>query len=394
MWLIAIAALLGAFSSFFALRALGAFVPSAMILLLGVYVYRERRIPALPRQALAVGAMFILLVLWGAWRSPDPDFALERVGKLFSYSLVALLLWALARDVSNFRHLRRLALTGFLLGLLVCLIEGISDGALFWIFKDVDRQMAAHATNRPVVVLCLMLWPALLCFGSDRLRASAWLLYGVTLLAAFGTESQSAQLAMIAGGAAAAVAQWRPVWALWLVGSGGVAVLLGLPFALSVLDVHRVGDMAIGDAVTVHARLELWIYVAGKILQQPVTGYGLEIGRYMVLDDMPRQFFHGIRMHHPHNGVLQIWFELGLIGALAASAAWIYLFRTLAGLSGGVQAAALGAVTYAFTVSTVSHGLWQSWWIAAMIWLPVLFLICLGKGRGDAEAQTPPASGC
>lgn len=102
-------------------------------------------------------------------------------------------------------------------------------------------------------------------------------------------------------------------------------------------------------------RMGYWRHAADLIGDHPLRGWGL---------DASRTFAPGIVLH-PHDAALQIWLELGLIGAVAAAVFWGV---TLAGQSrpdrdAGRAATAATAGAY-LLFSAVSFGMWQEWWLA------------------------------
>ncbi|WP_293535559.1 O-antigen ligase [Phenylobacterium sp.] len=102
-------------------------------------------------------------------------------------------------------------------------------------------------------------------------------------------------------------------------------------------------------------RLGYWGKAVDWIWARPLPGWGL---------DASRAFGPGIQLH-PHNAPLQIWMELGLIGAVAAAIVWA---STFSGLSRPVRtpaAAAATATAVAYLIfGAVSFGVWQEWWLA------------------------------
>jgi O-antigen ligase len=68
---------------------------------------------------------------------------------------------------------------------------------------------------------------------------------------------------------------------------------------------------------------------------------------------------------HPHNNALQVWLELGAVGAVLA-AALVALLMLAAGAS-PVAPAALGAAVAGAITGQLSFGAWQAWWIASVV---------------------------
>jgi O-antigen ligase len=68
---------------------------------------------------------------------------------------------------------------------------------------------------------------------------------------------------------------------------------------------------------------------------------------------------------HPHDGALQIWLELGAVGAVLAAAFWFLTLRRLTREArdlGAVAVAASCAVYLLF--GALNFGVWQEWWLA------------------------------
>ena len=102
-------------------------------------------------------------------------------------------------------------------------------------------------------------------------------------------------------------------------------------------------------------RMGYWRHAADWIGDHPLRGWGL---------DASREFAPGIILH-PHNGALQIWLELGLIGAVSVAVFWGVLFANLSRPERDAGRAAAAATAGAYLVfSAVSFGVWQEWWLA------------------------------
>lgn len=101
-------------------------------------------------------------------------------------------------------------------------------------------------------------------------------------------------------------------------------------------------------------RLGYWRKAVDWIWARPLPGWGL---------DASRAFGPGIRLH-PHDAALQVWMELGLIGAVAAAIVWAVIFSGLSRPARSVPAAAAAAVATAYLAfGAVSFGVWQEWWL-------------------------------
>ena len=370
--------------SFVSLRALGVVVPVCFLAALVILIVQTRRFPKPSVGTVIVWLVFVALVGLATMQSMDVDYASGRFIKLASVSLLAVLFWALAVHVSGLPAIRSILVLSLVIGLGWGFIEGIGNGVIFEFTHDVWPGQAAYASNRPVVLLVLFLWPAALALSGIKGERAAWLLALLVLVCTLTTESQSAQLATLGAIIVFGLATQFPRLTLWMVGVGGVALILGLPITLAYFQFTPAeGDFSL--PLTVVARLELWEFVAGKIMEQPLLGYGLEAGRFLRLDDMTHRYFGGPLMHHPHNAILQIWFEMGLLGALVAALGWAVLVRQIGGMLPHDRAYLLAALTCVLIVGTVSHGLWQTWWLSALMVVPFFFAIVLADDPGPKK---------
>ena len=69
---------------------------------------------------------------------------------------------------------------------------------------------------------------------------------------------------------------------------------------------------------------------------------------------------------HPHNAPLQIWVELGAVGAALALAVLLLLLREVARQPLPAASASLSLIGGVAAVALVGHGAWQGWWAAAI----------------------------
>ena len=121
---------------------------------------------------------------------------------------------------------------------------------------------------------------------------------------------------------------------------------------------------------TFEIRTLIWREFASLTMQKPIFGYGVEASRIASqlpeaaeLGEVHRTF---LLFPHTHNDVLQIWFELGAIGALLTAALIWSICRWTEHLPPANRNLALTLIAAVFAVSCVSHGLWQAWWPCAV----------------------------
>ena len=137
------------------------------------------------------------------------------------------------------------------------------------------------------------------------------------------------------------------------------------------------------------ARVDIWRSFGAAVPQQPWLGAGFSPGPSFPQSAGARRvdpaFATLLVVGHPHNGALQIWTELGAVGACLALAVLGLVLRLLATLPDEIFAPSLALVAAAVSVSLVGHGLWQGWWAAAI----GAAIVCFRIGPQDRKVGVP-----
>ncbi|HEX4710045.1 O-antigen ligase family protein [Phenylobacterium sp.] len=242
---------------------------------------------------------------------------------------------------------------------LVLLEEAVTRGAIYKAlhasYEQIRDDIAESHVGHSSQVLALI-WPLAACGGPRRWRP--WLALAMVLgtgaaARAFGYDEPMLSLVLAP---LTALIVWRwPDRAPKVMAVAAAVLFLGMP--LLVWGVRHFFDYeAIRHALpkTDSMRLGYWSHAVDWIRLRPVRGWGL---------DASRMFGPGIVLH-PHNSPLQIWLELGGIGAVAAAALWIVALTRLAKPAPSLAAAATAACASVYLLSGVSFGVWQEWWLA------------------------------
>ncbi|WP_421737276.1 O-antigen ligase family protein [Caulobacter sp.] len=272
------------------------------------------------------------------------------------------------------------------LALLVAL-DGISAAAFYrWLrvlIHDPERpDLAIVKVSMPTYALALLFWPAARIMSSRGWTPAVFVLLAATVIAAFSTSADASWTALTLGAFAwlsvrylgkpaarvlvAAVAApfvLGPVLLLWGVHSGFVAWLHR--------HVPRSWDM----------RLDIWAFTANQVQQHAIRGWGI---------DASRTFGPAIPLH-THNAAMQLWLELGAVGAAIGGVffSWVaYRIVAVTGASRRDGAMAAGALITYVVIGGVSFGVWQEWWLA----LGALAVIGCGFALG-LKSPTPSRQG-
>lgn len=232
--------------------------------------------------------------------------------------------------------------------------------------------------NRTAVALALMLPLATALLARARRLSWMAIVWLMSLAAIFGSQSASAQLGVLVVGLTLALCSAAPVVAHRLVAAVAVGATLSAPVVAPLMNDIVPGALhaALGYG-TLTIRGEIWQEYAALIGERPLLGHGVEASH--VVAGLPAATALSAAQRalldwgHPHNAALQVWFELGLVGALLAAGLLAALFRAIARHSGALLPAATATAAGAYAVAFVSHGAWQAWWWCLLALIAVLF---------------------
>lgn len=117
-------------------------------------------------------------------------------------------------------------------------------------------------------------------------------------------------------------------------------------------------------------RVEMWSYITAKIGQHPFFGYGFDAVRTFTDTYTSRGLDFAYVSLHPHSAGLHIWAETGLVGAILATVTLGLIGKSaLLAVNQRPELAVpfAGFAAAAVTICTVTFGVWQDWWWAAVI---------------------------
>jgi O-antigen ligase len=384
-----------------------AMAPVGLVALALCVVSKVRATGALPWPRDAAVALAMALGLWGAataaWAT-EPGRALTTG---LSLAGMALLAGGAARALEDSDDATRRGLTvalavGLAIGLVAAAIDALTGNAIRAGVRGLAEAPATLAFGlKPAASVIALLLPLAVALPWPILPRALLLLGGAGILVAL--PGDTAKIAAVLGLVVAGATVLAPRIVPRLVGAGLAATILAMPLlaaAIPALPVDRL-------PITALHRMMIWDFTGARIAERHILGWGMEasrtvpggrdsatpaqLDRLRVTDPARRQWFGLPAVQtlplHPHNGALQIWLELGAIGALiAAGLAWTL---GIAAARSPCPPAATGALASAAITALLSFGAWQAWWIAAML-LAVAVCAGLARSRGEGSAPSEP----
>jgi O-antigen ligase len=244
------------------------------------------------------------------------------------------------------------------------LVEGLSGARIYaWLRALADQPVepiiAERDVKRLAYLLAVLFWPVCIWLEGRRLWWAAVAVGAATVAGAVLLGGEAAAAALMVSAVVFFLVRRFGRPALWACLAGTVAYFLLTPLLVHAFIAPGIeaGLAADPERLSWAIRLDIWRYAAERILDRPFLGWGL---------DASRMFPPPIQLH-PHNGALQIWLELGAVGAGLAALFWAWLFGRLdrAEQADRPMAAAAAATSTAYLIiGALSFGVWQEWWIA------------------------------
>jgi hypothetical protein len=260
---------------------------------------------------------------------------------------------------------------------------GVGLAALIAIFLTVTGGSGFDpeglSLERGMLMLVLLLWPAIAWLHSRGRNLEAIGLALAIAVCSLLTRDGLPLYGLVAGAVVFVITAWNPVFGSRLTGFVMAGLLLFAPILPFILKPAAATLLGTNSPTTLS--LGAWRRI---ILDEPLrllTGHGLETA-------LRGRFFGLMPPSAPSTLLFEIWYELGLIGAVASS---VLLYQVVVGakshratVAPGIMAAF--ACTYA--LGCLGIGTTQVWWFTALV---VLVLIFVAIERGQFRTKRPKA---
>ena len=253
--------------------------------------------------------------------------------------------------------------------------------------QDVNAElMDADPLERGLVVLAVMVWPAVAWLVSRRRVLGACVLLGVVAVATCVMPENAALLAVAVGAALYVITR--------LTGDRGVRVIAVLMPALLALAplfpliLRPFLKFFHGPLYPGAVALRAWAEETGREPLRMITGHGL--------DTSIRARVAGfLSPDAPRTLPFEIWYELGVVGALAAAVALGYaIFASRRHNNPALTSGIVACFGAAFTIACFGAANAQSWWLATL-GATIITFVAIQRGefrnlRPAAGLRKPP----
>lgn len=237
-------------------------------------------------------------------------------------------------------------------------------------YGDVVIRITSAALNRNLSLLMLLFWPALFLAINFTKSMMAPFVAPVIVVAAaiaiFLGHSQTAQIALVLSTCAFFISKfWPSLTHRVILSAWCIAVILALPLSSAPYKYGLHTSESISSSF--RDRMIIWDTTVEQARKTPILGIGIRSTRIRGKEfnktqiKIPNQELHRRLGLHTHNQFLQIWFELGVVGALFILAIGIGLLRAIQKMNPIARPYIYAAFVSACFVAAFGWGLWQTW---------------------------------
>lgn len=364
-------------AALFTRRALVVMAPLAVILLVLASVLdgsaRHARDKVLALATSTGGIAALVLLFWAGLSLVWTPFLPEASERLFN--IAGMILMGLGGYLAVPERMRAANLyllpVGVGLAAVIGILLALQGGSRF------DPE--GLSLERGMLMLALLVWPALAWLHSRGRNLEAVALALAVAVAALLTREGLPLYGLAAGAIVFVLTAASPQLGPRLVGLVMAGLLLLaplLPFLLKPLAASVLGARA-----PLTASLEVWRQIVVSEPLRLLTGHGLETA-------LRGRSFGLVPRNAPSTLLFEIWYELGLVGAVAAS---LLLYRAVVGIRSHRATVAPGimaAFACAYALGCLGIGTTQVWWFTALV---VLVLIFVAIERGQFRTTRPKA---
>lgn len=358
----------------------------------------------------AILAGLLAWSLTSTWWSIQPEVSAWRAAKLATLLLAALLIFI--TPLQSVRGVGMAQAIGLALAAALILFEVPSDMVAAKAIRRAVNAMEPEYLfyyNRGATILALAVWPAIASLLDSGQRWVAILCVAAAGAGVFLLDSDAARIGIVAGFIVFGLTLLQPIATNRLLMASVALCIITAPFLAVQIDQTMIQRLPPSVQASHLHRALIWKFVGTRALERPIIGWGLGASRVLPGgtvnlqdtvnalplgpegDELKKEFreakFEQLPLH-PHSVILQVWVELGVVGAtllLATIASALVIGRQRYTKT---DLAAFHALLLTFLViANLSYGAWQSWWLAAL----ALALILLHTGVGPPPNVDPSA---
>jgi O-antigen ligase len=335
----------------------------------------------------------ITLILWVMvsclWSINFANSFFSAVKFSTEFLLGILLIGNITKLDTNREKLERILIASLLASGIIFFIESLTGGKASIAFKELIQKKETqvfllHNLDRGMALLTLVSWVVISIFLKRGNRAAAFLLYFALLEGLSFSDNLAALVAHFISGGVFLLTR------LTILRNPKILSFLLLISSLSmIIFAFKINPLKISEKnevlpISAKHRLFIWNFVAKNSKEYPLLGIGFNSSKKFPVTDSQIIELFGQKLHplplHPHNNILQVYFELGAIGLiLYLSLACKYLliigknYKTTSSRNKDLICSLYACFSVYFIIAMISYNVWQSWWLFSALWIAALY---------------------
>ena len=354
------------------------FIPAALGLITCIeYLFNYKKFIKINWLLLGAFIAFLTLAITSSLWAINSDSVFDRVTKLAILIIPSLFLLFTARSVEiiNFKYLCFLP-HSLIIASILLLIDTYFNYPIYHLTHGLSASeiVAPASLNWSLVIISFLLWPTLYQLWIKKNKTHMAIVLIAVSSAIFSAMSQSAIIALILGGITLFSSIKKPKIVLYTISYTVIIGIFFSPWIAQLLFNHPPEIFLNWKSASAAQRIELWDFVARKALESPWYGFGIEATRHINDFDSAKLFYSTTNIIHPHNFALQLWIELGILGATSA-ATFIYLcLKNILTFNKKQLPFITACFTAMVAVNLVGYGVWQGWLIGLEFMVILIFI--------------------
>ncbi len=333
-----------------------------------LFYISEKRIPKIDHNILLCILILSGILIASSFWSVSPSISLSRGLKVSALFLLSCPLLFLCHELpdKSLHILKKWCAIPLLVSAVIIYIELRFSYPIYRFLAQIpdDTLISPAELNKHVSVLTLLAPFGIIFSIRARFITFPLLLAVLTGLVLSATEDNAAQLSMIIMILSVPCLMIMPKAAPRIAFGSIAFILLFMPWISPVAFDAFAEPLAhkntFAQQANMSMRLENWDFLSRRIAENPWTGFGVDTTRTMTFDT-DQKYFRGNTILHPHNVVLQLWIECGLIGVMYALGVLAFLYHRLTSLSLPTRIMPFAILGGLMVFLLVSWSCWASW---------------------------------
>lgn len=285
--------------------------------------------------------------------------------------------------------------TAILASIALFYFEYYSDGYISTSFREIvqkkkDSSFYLHYLDRGCTLLALFAWFVIAVLIKNYKNILAVIIYIITAYTLYLSDSLAGFVGFALSGLVFITTRYWP-----FNNSRILSAILIICSVLFISGIYAMQPRELSDnqakslPISAKHRLFIWDFAFEKFANRPFVGYGFNSSRKIKLAEEDFIEYENLKLSplplHPHNNLLQIMLETGIIGlifylSLAAKYlnSWnLYFKRAITPNILNIRAAGYACFSTFFIISMISFNMWQSWWLCCYLWIATLFCLLI-----------------